>query len=262
MPPLKIAVATRCFRLPLKESLRSAEATGAKGVQIDAREEVRPGDLTDTGIRQLLHSLTERGLTIGSLVFPTRRSFYDQEELDARVGAAKRVLDMAWQLKCRVVTLRIGKIPADKEAKNYRILHDVLSDLARYSNRVGSTVAITPTNDSPQAILELIDSIRTGPLAVDFDPAVFVLAGVNPTEAFRLLYGKVMHMTARDAIRDIDAGGLEVALGRGEVEWIEILPLLDEIGYADWVTVMRNHGDDRAGDVARGVAYLTNVMFT
>src|SRR6266404_4886160 len=70
MPPLKIAVATRCLSLPLKDSLRVAASLGAKGVQFDAREELRPGDLTETGRRQLLHGLGELGLSVASLAFP------------------------------------------------------------------------------------------------------------------------------------------------------------------------------------------------
>jgi sugar phosphate isomerase/epimerase len=260
--PLHLAVATRCFQLPFKDSLRAAAACGATGVQFDAREELKPGDLTDTGRRQLVHSLAERGLSIASLAFPTRRSFYDEEELDARVAMAKRIMDLAWQLKCRVVTARVGKIPAQKEDKNYRVLLDVLRDLARHANQVGATLAITPTHDSPEALAELLDSIKTGPLAIDFDPAVFVMSGANPVDAFRLLHATVLHFSARDAVRDVDAGGLEVAIGRGEVEWIELLPLLDEVRFTGWVTVNRTQGDDRPGDVARGVQYLKNVLFS
>lgn len=259
--PLRLAVATRCFSLPLKDALRAAAGCGATGVQLDAREELKPGELTDTGRRQLLHSLSERGLSIASLAFPTRRSFYDEDELDGRVAAARRVMDLAWQLKCPVVTARIGKVPEDKQGRSYRVLIDVLSDLARHANQVGATLAITPTHDSSQVLAELLASIKTGPLAIDFDPAVFVMSGANPVEAFRLLHASVLHITARDAVRDVDAGGLEVALGRGEVEWVEILPLLDEVGYAGWVTVSRTQGEDRAGDVGRGVQYLKNVLF-
>lgn len=262
MPPLRLAIATNCLKLPLRESLRAAANLGAKGVQFDARQEIKPGELTETGRRQLLHGLDELGLSIGSLAFPMRRSFYDEEQLDGRVTAAKRALDHAWQLRARVVTARIGKIPADKESKPYRLLFDVLSDLARYGNQVGATLAITPSHDSPEALRDLIVSIKTGPLGIDFDPAVFVMSGHNPAEAFRLLHSYVVHFTARDAIRDIDAGGLETALGRGEVEWIELLPLLDEVGYSGWVTVNRTQGDDRAGDAARAIQYLKNVLFT
>jgi len=260
MPPLRIAVATRCLNLPLRESLRAAANLGTKGVQFDVREELKPGELAETGRRQLLHAIDELGLSIASLAFPMRRSFYDEEQLDGRVAAAKRALDHAWQLRARVLTVRIGKVPTDKESKPYQLLFDVLSDLARHGNQVGATLAITPSHDAPQALAELIAAIKSGPLGIDFDPAVFVMSGHDPAEAFRLLHQYVIHFTARDAIRDIDAGGLETALGRGEVEWIELLPLLDEVQYAGWVTVNRTQGDDRAGDAARAVQYLKNVL--
>ncbi|MGE5192602.1 MAG: sugar phosphate isomerase/epimerase family protein [Deltaproteobacteria bacterium] len=248
--------------MPLKEALRAAANLEAGGVQFDARDELRPGELTDTGRRQLLHGLGELGLSVASLAFPTRRSFYDEEQLDARVAAAKRGMDLAWQLRARVMTARIGKVPPDKESKPYRLLLDVLGDLARHGNQVGATLAITPSHDSPQALSELIGSIKTGPLGIDFDPAVFVMSGHNPAEALRGLHSLVVHFTARDAIRDADGGGLETALGRGEVDWIELLLLLDEINYPGWVTVTRTQGDDRAGDAARAIQYMKNVLLT
>jgi sugar phosphate isomerase/epimerase len=262
MPPLRVALATRCLNLPLKESIRVAAESRVQGLQFDAREEIKPADLTDTGRRQLLHSLAERGLAVASLAFPTRRSFYDEDQLDARVGAAKRTLDLAWQLKAQVVTARVGKIPAEKDSKPYRVLLDVLGDLARHANQVGAALAITPTHDSPAALAELLGAVKTGPLGLDFDPAVFVMSGHDPVAALRTLHGSVLHLTARDAVRDVDAGGLETAVGRGEVEWVELLPLLDEIGYPGWVTINRTQGDDRAGDATRAVEYLRNVLFT
>ncbi len=258
MHPLRIALATRCLNRPFQEAIRLAASLAVQGLQFDSREELKPGDLTETGRRQLLHMLEQQGLSVASLAFPTRRSFYDEEQLDARVGAAKRAMELAWQLRARVVTARVGKIP-DPESKSYRVLQDVLADLARHGNQVGATLAITPTHDSPQALNELIGSIKTGPLGIDFDTAVCVMSGHNPVQALRTLHASIVHLTARDAIRDIDAGGLEVALGRGEVDWVELLPFLDEIAYAGWITVNRTQGDDRAGDAARAVQYLKNV---
>ncbi|HEY2252989.1 MAG TPA: sugar phosphate isomerase/epimerase [Planctomycetaceae bacterium] len=261
MSPLRIALATRCLNLPLKDAVRVAASLAVQGVQLDSREELKPGELTETGRRQLLHSLDQQGISVASLAFPTRRSFYDEDQLDARVGAAKRTMELAWQLRARIVTARVGKIP-DKESKAYRVLQDVLADLARHGNQVGATLAITPTHDAPLALGELLDSIKTGPLGIDFDTAVFVMSGHNPAQALRTLHASIVHLTARDAIRDIDAGGIETALGRGEVDWVELLPFLDEIDYAGWVTVNRTQGDDRAGDAARAVQYLRNVLLT
>lgn len=259
MPPLRIALATRCLNLPLKDAVRVVASLAIQGVQFDARDEIKPGALTETGRRQLLHALDQQRLSVASLAFPTRRSFYDEEQLDARVSAAKRAMELAWQLRARVVTARVGKVPA-RESKSYRLLQDVLGDLAQHGNQVGSTLAITPTHETPEALAELIDSVKTGQIGIDFDTAVFVMAGHKLGPALRTLHASIMHITARDAIRDVDAGGIEVALGRGEVEWVELLPQVDEIGYAGWVTVNRTQGDDRAGDAARAVQYLKNVL--
>jgi sugar phosphate isomerase/epimerase len=249
------------LNLPLKDSLHLAASLRVQGVQFDAREEFKPGDLTETGRRQLLHALDQQGLSVAALAFPTRRSFYDEEQLDARVAAAKQTMELAWQLRAGIVTARVGKVP-EKDSKSYRLLQDVLGDLAQHGNQIGTTLAITPTHDTPTALAELIDSVKTGPLGIDFDTAVFVMSGHPPAQALRTLHASIMHLTARDAIRDIDAGGVEVAVGRGEVDWVELLPFLDEIGYDGWVTVNRTQGDDRAGDAARAVQYLRNVLLT
>ena len=71
------------------------------------------------------------------------------------------------------------------------------------------------------------------------------------------------HVTARDAVRDLNAegGAMEVPIGRGEVDWVELLPLLHEAEFRGWVTVNRSQGTDRAGDVTRGLQYLGRVLF-
>lgn len=256
---MNLALASRCLNLPLREAVKRAAEFGAGGVQFDAREELKPGDLTETGRRQFLHGLDELGLKVASLMFPTRRTFYDEELLDARVAGAKAAMDFAWELRAKVLTARVGRIPAEKDSQDYVLLREVLSDLAQYGNHVGVTFTMTPMGDSPQVIGELIGAVKTGPLGVDFDPAAFVMGGQNPVDAFRVLHGSILHVQGRDAIRDIDAGGQEVELGRGEVDWIELLPLLDEIAYGGWVTVNRTSGSDRAGDAARAIRYLKNV---
>lgn len=259
MHNLRIALATRCLNLPLRQSLRAAGEYGAAGVQFDVRDELRAVELTETGRRQLLHGLDEIGLKVASVTFPTRRGFTDETELEARIAATRSAMEFAWQLRATVLTLRLGRIPTEKESKEYRLLHDVVSDLARHGNQVGVTLAVTPMHDSPESLKDFVGSISTGLVGVDFDPAAFLLGGQKPEAAFRELHQSIVHFTARDAVRDIDGGGVEVPVGRGEVEWIELLPLLAEIAYSGWVTVVRNQGGDKRGDVARAVQYLNNV---
>lgn len=259
MRSLRIAVATSCFGQPLKEAVRTAAEMGASGVQFDVGHELRPTDLSDTGRRQLLHYLDELNLAAASLRFTARRAFYDQQRLDERVDAVKVSLQLAFQLKCRVVTGRIGRVPADPASAEYRLLRDVLNDVARCSNRVGAVFAVTPSGDSADALARLLDAVTDGPMGVNFDPAIFIMHGQGPSDALRRLHTLVHHVQVRDAVREVDGTGVEVPVGRGEVEWDELLALLEETDYRGWLTVDRTQGEDKQADCARAVQYLQRV---
>jgi sugar phosphate isomerase/epimerase len=256
---IRIAVATRCFDQPLRQALRTAAASGASGVQFDARNELRPVDLSSTGRRELLHRLGELALRPAAFAFPLRRPLGEPGGLDARVAALKDAMQFAWDMNAPVVCVRSGRIPDDLSSEDGTLLIDVLNDLARHGNRVGATLCLTPTRDNPESLAALLAAVTEGPIGIDFDPAAFVTAGIDPIPAFRTLYGRVGHVTVRDALRDVDGGGAEVAVGRGEVVWDELLATLDEAGFDGWQTVVRTSGDDRIGDVTRAVAYVQNV---
>ena len=259
MFPLRMAVATRAFHEPLKRAVQAAAEMGAQGVQLDLRNEVRPGELSETGRRQLLHYLDELNLSVASAMFPTRRAFYDLEELEARIAAARQAMEFGFQMKTSVLTLRVGRVPEEAESEEYDILRNVLGDLARHGNRVGVTLAITPTRDDPARLRELLKQITEGPVGINFDPANFVMAGSHPSRALEILQEYLVHVLVRDGIRDLDGSGLEVPVGRGEVEWEEMLALFDEADYHGWLTLDRTQGDDRPGDIRRAMQYLRNV---
>ncbi|MGH7200442.1 MAG: sugar phosphate isomerase/epimerase family protein, partial [Planctomycetaceae bacterium] len=187
MHPSRIAVATAAFDQPLKTALQTAADMGADAVQLDARGELRPADLSETGRRQLLHHLAELNLGIASLSLPTRRAFYDLDQLDARLAKTREVMQFAWELKAPLVTLRVGRIPA-ADSGEYRLLVEVLNDLARHGNRVGAVLAVTPTRDEPQLLARLMGEITQGPVGIDFDPAGFAMNGADAVAAYRELH--------------------------------------------------------------------------
>jgi sugar phosphate isomerase/epimerase len=94
---------------------------------------------------------------------------------------------------------------------------------------------------------------------MNLDPAALVLARQDPAQAIRELHDLVAHVQVRDAIRDVDGLGTEVPVGRGEVDWDELLALLEEARYRQWFTVERTQGDDKLGDSARAVQFLKQV---
>lgn len=259
MPQLSLAVATRYIGLPLRRALESAAATGAKGVQLDVRHELQPHELSETGRRQFKHALGEQVLTLAAFEFPTRRSFYDVETLDTDVANLKTALEFAYQMGVTVVVGRVGRIPEDAASKEYQLLVQVLNDVARHSNHVGATFALTPSIDSPESLKDLFDLVTEGPLGLNLDPGGMAMNAVKWVATYRALHDRVLAVQVRDGIRDIDGQGLEVAVGRGEVAWDECLALLHEGAFRGWMTVTRSMGDDKVGDMARAIRFIKNV---
>lgn len=259
MVPLRLAVANHCLGQPLRNALRAAVDLGVKGIQFDVRQELRAAELSESGRRQLLHEMSAIGVGISSFAFPTRRSFYDQDQLDDRVSALKQALEFAFQMRVRTVVARVGAIPREKDSAEYKLLVDVLNDVARHGNRVGATMAITPSRDAAADLSALLTEVKDGPMGINFDPAIFAMSGRDPVSAFRELHAHVLHVTARDGLRDIDGTGQETALGRGEVDWIEMLALFEEAEYRGWITVDRTSGTDQLADARRAIQYLQNV---
>ncbi len=256
MLSLKIAVATRCFESPLKRSLVTARDIGAMGVQLDARRELVPTELSETGRRQFLHHLDELGLAVASLRFEARRALHDFERLEARLDALKATMQLAANLKCRVVAVRLGRVPAEDAAEERSLLLGILNDLARYGNHIGAALAITPSRETPEVLAQIIREVTEGPLGINFDGARFIAAGSDPSEAFRMLHASVLHVQVRDAVREADGTAVEVPVGRGEVEWDALLALIDESGFGGWLTVDRTEGNDKQNDAARAIQYL------
>lgn len=256
---MQIAVATSSFRQPLRRSLETAARTGARGVQFDARYELQPAEYGETARRQLLHELEEHSLKVASLAFPLRRPLHDEQQLDRRLEALRAAMQFAGQLQCRVVTVNAMPIPDDLASRAARRIHEVLEDLARFGNRVGVTLALTPAAESPPALVQMLAHVRQGPIGIDFDPASVVRSGRNPADDLRSLASWISHCQVRDAVRGQDGDGKEVPVGRGEVDWPGLLAVFEEIGYRGWLTVRRTAGDDPVGDITRAVEYLRRV---
>ena len=259
MDLLRIAIATNGLGSSLRDSIAVAAQSGAAGVQFDLRTEVTAGQFGETACQQLRHLLSERSMEVASATFPLRRPLYDPLEIDGRVNAVKEAVRLCGRLKCRVLTLRVGRLPEEQEMDARARLLGALSDLARLGAREGVTPAISTSGDGPADLSALIDSIKDGPVGIDLDPAGCVSGQLNPADVLKALHQSVVHVQARDAVRDLEAGVREVPLGRGETPWEEVIATLADIRYRGWVTVRRTAGNDQVQDALNAVRYLRTV---
>lgn len=256
----RISVSTFEFGQDLRRALQTAMQMQAEGVQFDLRNQLRPADFGETARKQILHYLAERNLAPASGTFSLRRPLCEPEHLDARLQAIREALTFAAQMKLRTLTLRIGKLPADDAAEYQDLWLPILRELATVANHRGVMLGIIPAGDTPEALLNLIVQVKTGPVCVAADLGGWVLSGRKPHEQLRTLHEVVGHVEVRDATRDIDGIGEETPMGRGEVDWDEVAGLLGEMDYHGWLNVRRSTGNDKLGDMTRAIQYLRNLL--
>jgi sugar phosphate isomerase/epimerase len=207
----------------------------------------------------LLHRISEFGIKIGSSIFPLQHPLYEPTKIDVRIAAIREAMKFAYSIKSKTLCIRVGQIPKEPDSTERKLLLEALNDLARYSSHVGTVLAISQTSDTADTLKTLLDEIKVGPVGIDFDPAQFAMSGHPVADGLKTLHNYIMHVQLRDGIRGVE-GGQETAVGRGNVDWIEVLALLGEIDYHGWLTAIRNDGDDRVAETSRGIKFVQKLM--
>jgi sugar phosphate isomerase/epimerase len=254
---LKIGIQARSLRQPLSLALRSAARLGADGVEIDARSELPPGELSSTGLREFHKLLTDLNLRVSAVAFPTRRGYDVAEDLERRVIATQAAMRFAHELRTDVVINRVGRLPDDAADARCVRLVEALTALGAYGERVGVRLAAQTGGGEPQNLAKLLATLPEHSVGVDLHPSGLIVGGHSPREAVELLGPHVLHVHACDAVRDLAAGrGVEVELGRGSADFPELLGRLAEFDYRGWVTIERRESADPISEIENAVAYL------
>ena len=123
MAELNVAVRVEALKMPLRKALETAARLGATAVELDARNQIHPSQLSDTGLRQLRKILDDLNLRVAALRFQTRRGYDNPEQLDRRVEATKAAMQLAYRLDCRLVVNAVGSIPDSEDDPRWGSMH-------------------------------------------------------------------------------------------------------------------------------------------
>ena len=138
MLQLRTGIRLESLQVPLKKAIDLAARLEFDSVEINTRTQLRHEDLTRTAIRHLNKILSDRNLSVCSLSFPTRRPFYNLDDLDRRLEATRNVMSMAFEVGSRLVTGTSTQVPDPQDhPEQYQTLVAALTDLARHGQRVG-----------------------------------------------------------------------------------------------------------------------------
>ncbi len=257
MLQVKIGIQLASLRQPFKKALHTAARLGAQGVEIDARRDILPLELSQTGLRQLRKMLEDLNLRVSAVAFPTLRGYHVPDQLEPRVEATKQAMQLAYRLGASVVVNQIGNVPNPPEGPAWNLMLESLAELSRHGQHVGARFAARTGTESGEDLLRLLDALPYSSIGVDLDPGNLTVNGFSPAEAVRTLAAHVLHVHATDAVRDLARGrGLRVPLGQGSADYPELLGVLEEYQYRGYFTIERELGDDPIGEISAAVDYL------
>ena len=223
--------------------------------------------------------LGERGIAIVSGMYSTVGEDYTTPETIRRTGGV--VPDGDWEENLRLARLtaekaqsmgitsanaHAGFLPHDPADPDFEKLCGRVVTLARIFGDAGVTLLMETGQESAHTLLSFLDELKrrgVDNVAVNFDPANMILYDMdNPIEALRLLAPHVRQVHVKDAKRTTVKGqwGEEVVVGTGEVDWNAFVRILAEADFEGGYIFEREAGDDRVGDIAKGIAALTAAL--
>ena len=113
-------------------------------------------------------------------------------------------------------------------------------------------------------MLRLIESVGTGNLGVNLDPANLILYGrANPIDALDVFGKHVKGIHAKDGVYPTEPMhlGHEVKVGLGKVRFPEFVKRLSEIGYRGAYIIEREiSGEQQRKDIASTIKYLEGLI--
>lgn len=275
-----IGVMLDSFRTDTMTAIRKAAGLGAVGIQMySTTGENAPENMTVSRRREIMTAMHDNGLVFSALCGDLGFGFTDPERNPERIEKSKRILELAKELGTDVVTTHIGVIPKDPRHDRYKIMQEACHTLAEYADSMQAHFAIETGPETADVLCAFLDSLNSCGVAVNLDPANFVMVtGDDPVQAVYTLRKYIVHTHAKDGIKLFDKDPemiyhqvedalahlgkayREEPLGKGTVDFPNYLKALDEIGYRGFLTVEREVGDDPEKDIGDAVSFLRGLI--
>lgn len=250
----RVALQLDRLGLPLKKALHTAGRLSYDGVQINARGDLRPSDLSETALREIRRLLSDLNLRVGSIVLPTRMGLASRERIDARIAAIEQAMRMASRLQVSTLVTNLG-VASESDADDRSTAIEVISQLASLGDRVGVEIALSASETETQTLAEFMADLPRHTVGVSLSPAELVRRGRSTKQFIERLGPRVKHVYANDALGTARPGeSIETELGRGATDFAELLGMLEEYNYRGWLTVTPRAGaadDEELGNAVR-----------
>lgn len=277
-----IGVMVESFKKDFRYAAERAAQLGAKGLQMYCTNgEYAPENMTKGKISELLDIAKSNGLVFSAICGDLGKGFSNPEDNKTGIEKSKRIMELARELECNIVTTHIGVVPEDASCDRYKIMQSACRELAEFADSLGSHFAVETGPERADTLKKFLDSLGSAGVAVNLDPANLVMVtGDDPVQAVYTLKDYIVHTHAKDGVRykesnpdfvyhivhpvpeEYSRGGFfeEVPLGEGSVPFDKYLAALEDIGYKGFLTIERECGENPDADIQKAAEYLKSII--
>jgi L-ribulose-5-phosphate 3-epimerase len=182
----------------------------------------------------------------------------------ARVAALKRASDLAKQCGIGAVHTHCGFIPEDPNDPMYPEVVKVIHEVAAYCKNNGQLFLMETGQETPVTMLRAIQDVGLDNLSANLDTANLILYGKGePVGAMDVIGKHVRGLHAKDGHYPTNARdlGKEVAIGKGRVDFPQLMRRLREIDYTGPITIEREiSGPQQESDIRASIAFLNKLI--
>lgn len=225
---------------PIRDQIRLAAEAGAKGIVVEATEELAPGRLSETGRREIRHLCRSAEVTLAAVHLPTRRGFNTFDQIEDRLARADRAFGLAYDLGARLVLVRGGAIPPANEGPGRAAFTTTIRELASRAEHRGLRLALETGTEPGDALQVLLDELDLPNLAASIDPAYLLRNGFDPVAAVVALGPRVAHAYLHQAVGQPgppDLGTRRTARSAASLDWESYFGSLEEVNYRGTMTI-------------------------
>lgn len=188
--------------------------------------------------------------------------YLSESRRPARIELTKRAIEFAAFVGAPAVAAHIGFVPEDTDDPRYQQLVEVVRELCDACAAKGLRFSMETGQEAAEEMRVFIETVNRPNLSVNFDPANMILYGKDrPIEAVDVLAPWITSVHCKDGDWPTEEGmlGSEKPLGEGQVDIPAFIAKLREIGYTGPLTIEREAGDDRIGDITRAKELLESL---
>jgi L-ribulose-5-phosphate 3-epimerase len=181
---------------------------------------------------------------------------------EATRARAIEVAKIAGTHGINLVTFHAGFIPHEDGAERTKLFAR-LREISSMFAASGARIAFETGQESAETLAHALDALGDDSIGVNFDPANMILYGMgDPVAAVRVLAPRIAQVHIKDALPTAVPGtwGSEVRVGTGAVDWKAFLAALASVPATVRLSVEREAGDDRVGDIRAALALLRSKL--